>query len=63
MIPSDTANAVARGLIDKLRATAEVRPAAEPAVGLVPDANGGDPILYGDDEQGAYGGRIQRQRA
>jgi hypothetical protein len=38
-------------MIEKLRATAEVRPAAEPAVGLVPDANGGDPILYGDEEQ------------
>lgn len=53
MTSSDAANAVARSMIEKLRATAEVRPAAEPAVGLVPDANGGDPILYGDDEQGA----------
>jgi hypothetical protein len=36
-------------VIENLRAAAERR---EPAVELVPDASGGDPIAYADEQEG-----------
>lgn len=49
---TDADVAARRELTGNLRAAAEARTRTEPAAELVPDANGGDLINYGDEQEG-----------
>jgi hypothetical protein len=47
-------------MVDRVRAAAESRLEEDPPLGFVPDADGGDPILWDNDPRGVPDGGPDR---